>query len=101
MAYPSPSCLCSRPTLRFPSVCHVNCVVPTLDIAYPSPSCLCSRSTLHYGSDALPLFVFALAQLFIPTLALSDSTVLLQVVFVVVQLYLFLQFAMLIVLSLR
>ena len=48
MAYPSPSCLCSRPTLHFPSVCHVNCVVPTLDMAYPSPSC--SRS-LHFPSD--------------------------------------------------
>jgi hypothetical protein len=29
MAYPSPSCFCSRPTLHFPSVCHVNFVVPT------------------------------------------------------------------------
>jgi hypothetical protein len=51
MAYPSPSCLCSRPTLHFPSVCHVNFVVPTLDMAYPSPSCLCSRPTLHFPSD--------------------------------------------------
>jgi hypothetical protein len=51
MAYPSPSCLCSRPTLHFPSVCHVNCVVPTLDMVYPSPSCLCSRPTLHFPSD--------------------------------------------------
>jgi hypothetical protein len=40
MAYPSPSCLCSRPNLHFPSVCHVNFVVPPLDMTYPSPSCL-------------------------------------------------------------
>jgi hypothetical protein len=39
MAYPSPSCLCSRPTLHFPSVYHGNCVVPSLDMVYPSPSC--------------------------------------------------------------
>jgi hypothetical protein len=45
------SCLCSRPPLHFPSVCYVNCVVPTLDMAYPSPSCLCSRPTLHFPSD--------------------------------------------------
>jgi hypothetical protein len=51
MAYPSPSCLCCRPTLHFPSVCHVNVVVPTLDMAHPSPRCLCSRPTFHFPSD--------------------------------------------------
>jgi hypothetical protein len=40
----------TRPTLHFHSVCHVNFVVPTLDMAYPSPSCFCSRPTLHFPS---------------------------------------------------